>query len=81
MWWITFPLWPAGDAQRAAQQVLRTDAIPASVSAGAALHAAAQLLANCNSRAALAIFSGAPASCKRLLLSIGKKDVFHDQRT
>ena len=46
------------DAQRAAQQVLRTDAIPASVSAGAALHAAAQLLANCNSRAALAIFSG-----------------------
>ena len=38
--------------------VLRTDAIPASVSAGAALHAAAQLLANCNSRAALAIFSG-----------------------
>ncbi len=33
------------DAQRAAQQVLRTDAIPASVSAGAALHAAAQLLA------------------------------------
>ena len=46
------------DAQRAAQKVLRTDAIPASVSAGAALHAAAQLLANCNSRAALAIFSG-----------------------
>ena len=33
------------DAQRAAQKVLRTDAIPASVSAGAALHAAAQLLA------------------------------------
>ena len=46
------------DAARAAQRVLRTDAIPASISAGAALHAAAQLLANCNSRAALAIFSG-----------------------
>ena len=31
------------DAVRAAQRVLRTDAIPASPSAGAALHAAAQL--------------------------------------
>lgn len=46
------------DAVRAAQRVLRTDAIPASPSAGAALHAAAQLLANRNSRGALAIFSG-----------------------
>ena len=45
------------DAQRAAQQVLRTDAIPASPSAGAALHAAAQLIANGKSRSALAVFS------------------------
>ena len=40
------------DAQRAAQQVLRTDAIPA------ALHAAAKLVANGISRSALAVFSG-----------------------
>ncbi len=46
------------DAVRAAQRVLRTDAIPASPSAGAALHAAAQLIANGTSRSALAIFSG-----------------------
>lgn len=46
------------DASRAAQRVLRTDAIPASISAGAALHAAAQLIANGTSRSALAIFSG-----------------------
>ena len=46
------------DATRAAQRVLRTDAIPASPSAGAALHAAAQLIANGTSRSALAIFSG-----------------------
>ena len=46
------------DAARAAQRVLRTDAIPASISAGAALHAAAQLLANGTSRSALAVFSG-----------------------
>ena len=46
------------DAQRAAQQVLRTDAIPASASAGAALHAAAKLVANGISRSALAVFSG-----------------------
>ncbi len=46
------------DAARAAQRVLRTDAIPASPSAGAALHAAAQLIANGTSRSALAIFSG-----------------------
>ena len=45
------------DAQRAAQKVLRTDAIPASPSAGAALHAAAQLIANGKSRSALAVFS------------------------
>lgn len=48
----------SADAQRAAQRVLRTDAIPASTSAGAALHAAAQLVANGTSRAALAIFTG-----------------------
>ena len=46
------------DALRAAQQVLRTDAIPASPSAGAALHVAARLVANGISRAALAVFSG-----------------------
>ena len=37
---------------------LRTDAIPASASAGAALHAAAKLVANGISRSALAVFSG-----------------------
>ena len=46
------------DAVRAAQRVLRTDAIPASASAGAALHAAAKLVANGISRSALAVFSG-----------------------
>ena len=46
------------DAARAAQKVLAADAIPASLSAGAALHAAAQLIANGTSRSALAIFSG-----------------------
>ena len=46
------------DAARAAQKVLASDAIPASLSAGAALHAAAQLIANGTSRSALAIFSG-----------------------
>ena len=46
------------DAVRAAQKVLASDAIPASLSAGAALHAAAQLIANGTSRSALAIFSG-----------------------
>ena len=45
------------DAVRAAQRVLRTDAIPASLSAGAALHAAARLIANGKSRSALAVFS------------------------
>lgn len=45
------------DAVRAAQRVLRTDAIPASPSAGAALHAAAQFIANGKSRSALAVFS------------------------
>ena len=45
------------DAARAARQVLCTDAIPAAPSAGAALHAAAQLLTSGKSRAALAIFS------------------------
>ena len=44
-------------AVRAAQRVLRTDAIPASPSAGAALHAAARLIANGKSRSALAVFS------------------------
>lgn len=50
-----------GDAARAAQRVLRTDAIPASLSAGAALHAACQLIARGKSRAALAVFSGRQA--------------------
>ncbi len=49
------------DAARAAQQVLRTDAIPASAAAGAALHAAAQMIASGASRAALAVFSGRQA--------------------
>lgn len=48
----------SNDATRAAQRVLRTDAIPASPSAGAALHAAAQLIANRTSRNALVIFGG-----------------------
>jgi cysteine synthase A len=47
-----------GDAARAAQTVLRTDAIPASVSAGAALWAAHQMLQSGKSKAALCIFSG-----------------------
>ena len=46
------------DAARAAQKVLITDAIPASLSSGAALHAAAQLLAKGTSRSALVILSG-----------------------
>ena len=46
------------DANRTAQRVLATDAIPASPAAGAALHAAAQLIATGTSRSALAIFSG-----------------------
>ena len=48
------------DANRAAQRVLATDAIPASPAAGAAL-AAAQLIATGTSRSALAIFSGRQA--------------------
>ena len=46
------------DAQRAAQQVLRTDAIPASVASGAVLQAAAQLIHVGASRSALAILPG-----------------------
>ena len=46
------------DAQRAAQKVLRTDAIPASVASGAVLQAAAQLIIVGASRAALAILPG-----------------------
>ena len=45
------------DAQRAAQRVLRTDAIPAAVSAGAALQAAVQLMRVGASRSALAVLS------------------------
>lgn len=48
----------SADALRAAQRVLRTDAVPASISSGAALHAAAQLIAKGTSRSALAIFTG-----------------------
>lgn len=47
-----------GDAARAAQTVLRTDAIPASASAGAALWAAHQFLASGKGQAALCVFSG-----------------------
>ena len=46
------------DAQRAAQKVLRTDAIPASVASGAILQAAAQLIHVGVSRSALAILPG-----------------------
>ena len=46
------------DAQRAAQKVLHTDAIPASVTSGAVLQAAAQLIRTGVSRSALAILPG-----------------------
>ena len=46
------------DAQRAAQKVLRTDAIPATVASGAVLQAAAQLIHVGASRSALAILPG-----------------------
>ena len=46
------------DAQRAAQKVLHTDAIPASVASGAVLQAAAQLIHVGASRSALAILPG-----------------------
>ena len=46
------------DAQRAAQKVLRTDAIPASVASGAVLQAAAKLINVGAGRAALAILPG-----------------------
>ena len=46
------------DAQLAAQKVLRTDAIPASVASGAVLQAAAQLIHVGASRSALAILPG-----------------------
>ena len=49
------------EATRAAQRVLCTDAIPAALSAGAALAAATQLLASGKSRAALAVFSARQA--------------------
>ncbi len=48
----------SGDAARAARTVLRTDAVPASVSGGAALAAAAHFLAQGRSRAALCLISG-----------------------
>lgn len=46
------------DAQRAAQKVLRTDAIPATVASGAVLQAAAQLINVGASRSALAVLPG-----------------------
>ena len=48
----------SADAARAAYDVLRWDAIPAGVSAGASLAAAAQLLRSGASKAALCVFSG-----------------------
>lgn len=48
----------SGDAAEAARAVLRTDAVPACASAGAALAAARQLLENGTSKAALCVFSG-----------------------
>lgn len=48
----------SADAARAAQLVLRTDAIPAAPCSGAVLHAARQLLTSGKCRAALVILSG-----------------------
>ncbi len=48
----------SGDAHRAAKEVLRTDAIPASASAGATLFAARQLMEQGTVKNALCIFSG-----------------------
>ncbi len=48
----------SGDAVRAAKEVLRTDGIPACVSAGAALFSARQLMETGESQNALCIFSG-----------------------
>lgn len=45
------------EAARAARRVLRTDAIPAAASAGAALHAAVSLIQNGTCRSAMVIFS------------------------
>lgn len=49
---------PSGEAQRAAREVLRTDGVPACVSAGATLYAARQLLEKGKAKRALCIFSG-----------------------
>ena len=49
---------PSGEAQRAAREVLRTDGVPACVSAGAALYAARQLLEKGRAKRALCVFSG-----------------------
>ena len=49
---------PSAEAARAAKTVLLTDAIPASVSGGAALAAAARFLAEGWSQAALCLISG-----------------------
>lgn len=51
----------SADAQRAAQYVLRTDAIPAAASGGAALHAAVRLMANGMIDNALVIISARQA--------------------
>lgn len=48
----------SGDAQRAAKEVLRTDGVPACVSAGAALFAARQLIEKGRAKRPLCIFSG-----------------------
>ena len=48
----------SGEAQRAARDVLRTDAIPAAPSAGAALFAARTLLEQGKAKSALCVFSG-----------------------
>ena len=48
----------SGDAAEAAREVLRTDTVPACVSAGAALCAARRMLENGQSKAALCVFSG-----------------------
>lgn len=51
----------SADAARAAQHILRTDAIPAAISAGAALQAAASLIANGTVHNALVVFSARAA--------------------
>ena len=65
------------DAQRAAQKVLRTDAIPASVASGAVLQAAAQLIHIGASRSALAILLKAAGQTQRIGVAFLGQHVGH----